>query len=172
MTVWTIGHSTDPIEEFVHKLRAHSITLLADVRRFPGSRRHPQFGQDTLTTSLAGAEIAYEHFPELGGRRSPRKDSQNTAWRVAAFRGYADYMETSPFGDGMLRLLQAAEQQRVAIMCAERVWWSCHRALIADWLKHAGHDVLHILAAERVDPHPYTSAARIVDGHLTYRALF
>ena len=171
MTIWTIGHSTDPIDDFLAKLRAHEITLLADVRRFPGSRRHPQFSQAALSASLDAAHIRYLHLPELGGRRRPRKDSHNSAWRLDAFRGYADYMETAEFASGMSRMLDAAEQQRVAIMCAERVWWSCHRALISDWLKSAGHEVVHILAVDRADLHPYTSAARIVDGRLSYRGL-
>jgi uncharacterized protein (DUF488 family) len=171
MTFWTIGHSTDAIGDFLSKLRAHEITLLADVRRFPGSRRHPQFAQAALSASLEDAHIRYLHLPELGGRRSPRKDSHNTAWRLDAFRGYADYMETPSFATGITRLLEAAGQERVAIMCAERVWWSCHRALISDWLKSHGHEVLHILAADRADVHPYTSAARIVDGALSYRGL-
>jgi uncharacterized protein (DUF488 family) len=172
MTLWTIGHSTDSIEEFLRKLRMHHIEVLADVRRFPASRRHPQFGQEALADALAGAQIAYVHFPELGGRRPPRRDSHNTAWRLDAFRGYADYMETPPFAAGMMRLLDAAAHYRVAIMCAERVWWSCHRALISDWLKSHAHDVWHILGVDRADPHPYTSAARLVDGQLTYRTLF
>lgn len=171
MTIWTIGHSTDPLDDFLGKLRAHGITLLADVRRFPGSRRHPQFSQAALSASLDAARIQYLHLPELGGRRRPRPDSRNTAWRLDAFRGYADYMDQPEFAAGIARLLDAAQQQRVAIMCAERVWWSCHRALISDWLKSRGHEVVHILAVDRADSHPYTSAARIVDGRLSYEAL-
>ena len=170
--IWTIGHSTDAIEDFIRALRTHGITLLADVRRYPGSRRHPQFGQTALSDALLAASIGYQHFPELGGRRRPSKDSHNTAWRLDAFRGYADYMETPPFLAGVERLLELATARHVAIMCAERVWWSCHRALISDWLKSAGHEVMHILSIDRVDPHPYTSAARIVEGRLSYRALF
>ena len=171
VTVWSIGHSTDAIEVFLDTLAAHAITLVADVRRFPGSRRHPQFGQQALSRSLTAAGIGYAHFPELGGRRRARPDSANTAWRVEAFRGYADYMETAEFAAGVERLLQLAATHRVAMMCAERVWWSCHRGLIADWLKSHGHEVLHLMSAERTDPHPYTSAARIVDGRLSYRGL-
>lgn len=171
MTIWTIGHSTDSCEAFIAKLRAHMIEVLVDVRRFPGSRRHPQFAQAALTDSLAKSGVDYLHLPELGGRRQPRKDSPNTAWRVDAFRGYADYMDTTPFAQGIERLVHAADERRVAMMCAERVWWSCHRGLIADHLKAAGHEVLHILTAERSDPHPYTSAARIVHGQLSYRGL-
>ena len=172
MTIWTIGHSTDPIDEFLATLAAHNVTLVADVRRFPGSRRHPHFSQTTLADTLAVAEIAYLHFPELGGRRRPLKNSPHTAWKVDAFRGYADYMDTPDFAAGITRLLEAAAQRRVAVMCAERVWWRCHRALISDWLKSHGHDVLHIRSAARAEPHPYSSAARIVDGKLSYRGLF
>ena len=172
MQLWTIGHSTDTIDDFIGKLQAHAITLVADVRRFPASRRHPHFAQQALRDSLAIAEIGYEHFPELGGRRPARKDSPNVAWRVDAFRGYADYMDTAPFQDGIDRLLGIAASHRVVIMCAERVWWSCHRSLISDLLKSRGHHVLHILASERADEHPYSAAARIVDGALSYRALF
>lgn len=172
MTLWTIGHSTDTGREFVDKLTAHGITLVADVRRFPGSRRHPHFGQEALSRLLGDAAIRYLHLPELGGRRRARPDSPNTAWRVEAFRGYADYMETPAFNAGIARLLDAAGQERVAIMCAERVWWSCHRGLISDWLKSTGHDVRHILSSERADAHPYTAAARLVDGRLSYRSLF
>jgi uncharacterized protein (DUF488 family) len=172
MTIWTIGHSTDAIETFVATLRAQAIALLVDVRRFPGSRRHPQFTKDALAIALPAAAIDYLHLPELGGRRQPLKDSPNTAWRLEAFRGYADYMDTPAFAAGIDRLLQVAAGRRAAIMCAERVWWSCHRALIADLLKSHGHDVRHIMGSGRVEPHPYTSAARLVDGQLSYRGLF
>src|SRR5262245_66577775 len=123
--IWTVGHSTLSIEEFIAMLKAQCIHALADVRRFPGSRRHPQFGQQALAQSLAGAGIEYLHFPELGGRRLARPDSPNTAWRNEAFRGYADYMATPPFRNGMKRLLALARKQRTAIMCAEALWWRC-----------------------------------------------
>lgn len=168
VTLWTIGHSTRSIEEFLHLLREHHIDILADVRRFPGSRRHPQFGQETLSMSLQQAGIRYEHFPELGGRRSARKDSPNTAWRNAAFRGYADYMMTAAFTAGIARLLALAGRGRTAIMCAEALWWQCHRGLIADYLKAGGHDVIHIQAPNKSEPHPFTSAAHVVNGSLTY----
>jgi uncharacterized protein (DUF488 family) len=170
VTLWTIGHSTDAIEVFVAALTAHGIAVLADVRRFPWSRRHPQFGGEALAATLAGAGIDYVHFEELGGRRRAAPDSPNSAWRVDAFRGYADYMETAAFAGGMARLLSCAERP-TAIMCAERLWWSCHRALISDWLKSHGHEVLHIRPGAKTEPHPYTSAARIVDGRLSYRGL-
>jgi uncharacterized protein (DUF488 family) len=170
ISIWTIGHSTRRIEEFIGLLTASGIQLLADVRRFPGSRRHPQFGQAALAASLAKAEIEYVHLSELGGRRSARKDSPNTAWRNAAFRGYADYMMTDSFQTGIDRLLEAASRKRTAIMCAEALWWQCHRGLIADFLKAAGHKVIHLVGDGKSEEHPYTSAARIVNGQLNYAA--
>jgi uncharacterized protein (DUF488 family) len=168
VTVWTIGHSTLPIEEFIPLLTANGIAVLADVRRFPGSRRHPQFGAEALSSALGAAGIRYEAFPDLGGRRDPRPDSTNLAWRNASFRGYADYMETSEFRAAIERLLSMAQPQRTAVMCAEAVWWRCHRGLVADYLKAARHEVLHIGASGPPAPHPYTSAARLIDGRLSY----
>ena len=170
MRIWTIGHSTRAIDEFISLLEENEIKLLVDVRAWPGSKRYPQFNKDALAESLNAHGIRYEHFPELGGRRKPKPDSRNTAWRNASFRGYADYMETEQFQKGIERLLDvAAEEAPTAIMCAEAVWWRCHRSLIADYLKARGVEVLHVLAANKVEPHPYTSAARIVNGELSYR---
>src|SRR3954454_17506135 len=164
MEIWTIGHSTRSIDEFVSLLQANGIKLVADVRSFPGSRRYPHYGKAALAQSLKAHAIRYEHFPELGGRRKPKPDSHNTAWRNASFRGYADYMETDAFQDGMERLIQlACEAGPVGIMCAEVVWWRCHRSLISDYLKAQGIEVMHILNANKVEPHPYTSAAQIVN---------
>jgi uncharacterized protein (DUF488 family) len=168
LRIWTIGHSTRTFEEFVGLLKSEGIELLADVRQFPGSRRFPQFNQESLRESLATSGIEYVHFLELGGRRRALPDSPNTNWRNEAFRGYADYMMTPGFRDGVSRLLKAASAKRTAIMCSEAVWWKCHRSLIADWLKANGHDVVHILSATKTEPHPFTSAARIVDGKLVY----
>ena len=170
MRIWTIGHSTRAIDEFISLLEANEIKLLADVRAFPGSKRYPQFNKDALAESLTAHRIRYEHFPELGGKRKSRPDSRNTAWRNASFRGYADYMETEQFQKGIERLLEIAAEGPTAIVCAEAVWWRCHRSLIADYLKARGVEVLHILGANKVEPHPYTSAARIVNGELTYGA--
>ena len=126
--------------------------------------------KDTLAESLNAHGIRYEHFPKLGGKRKSRPDSRNTAWRNASFRGYADYMETEQFRKGIERFLEvAAEAGPTAIMCAEAVWWRCHRSLIADYLKARGVEVLNVLGANKVEPHPYTSAARIVNGELSYR---
>jgi uncharacterized protein (DUF488 family) len=171
MQIWTIGHSNQALKRFLDTLAAHQIAVVGDVRRFPASRRHPHFGQDQLASSLAAQDIGYLHFPELGGRRPARKDSVNSAWRNAAFRGYADYMETEVFATGIARLVGEAQTRRVAIMCAEVLWWQCHRGLIADFLKARGHDVIHIASPEKVETHPYTSAASIVDGRLSYRGL-
>jgi len=167
--LWTIGHSTRDLDEFLALLQEHQIRALADVRQFPGSRRHPHFGGKSLAESLAHERIEYSHFPELGGHRRAKPDSQTLAWRNEAFRGYADYVETSAFHDGIARLLEIAKGKRTAIMCAEAVWWRCHRALISDFLKAEGHEVVHILAAGKSEPHPFTSVARIVEGRLFYR---
>ncbi len=168
LPIWTIGHSTRTITAFIEMLTANKIEAVADVRRFPGSRRYPQFDQDALRASLADAHIAYEPFPELGGRRKPRPDSHNTAWRNASFRGYADYMETDAFRAGIAHLLDLAGRERTAMMCSEAVWWRCHRALIADFLKAESIQVLHILSASKTEVHPFTSVARIQGGRLSY----
>src|ERR1700757_4663078 len=171
MRIWTIGHSTRGIDEFISLLKENQIKLLVDVRAFPGSKRYPQFNKETLAQSLTAQGIRYEHFPELGGKRKSKPDSRNTTWRNASFRGYADYMETEQFQKGIVRLLDVVEKAGPsAIMCAEAVWWRCHRSLIADYLKARGAEVLHILSANKVEPHPYTSAARIVNGKLSYAA--
>jgi uncharacterized protein (DUF488 family) len=169
-TVWTIGHSTRSIEEFIAALQANGIALLADVRLLPGSRRYPHFDQEALSRSLLAAGIHYEHFPELGGRRKTRPDSVNTAWRNASFRGYADHMETPLFASGIERLLALSRATgSAAVMCAEAVWWRCHRALVSDYLKASGIEVIHIMDAKKTEPHPFTSAASLVEGQLSYR---
>ena len=171
MRIWTIGHSTREIDSFVSLLRENGIKLLADVRSLPGSKRYPQFNKESLLESLNAHGIRYEHFPELGGRRRSKLDSRNTAWRNASFRGYADYMETAEFHKGIERLLiLARETGPTAIMCAEAVWWRCHRSLVSDYLKARGIEVMHILNTNKTEPHPYTSAARIVNGKLSYGA--
>jgi uncharacterized protein (DUF488 family) len=169
-TIWTIGHSTRAEGEFLELLAANEIATLADVRRFPGSRKYPHFGSDEMARWLAGAGVAYEAMPELGGRRRPRPDSPNTAWRSEAFRGYADYMATPEYREGAERLLALARRGRTACMCSEAPWWRCHRALIADDLKARGATVIHIMTAKKNEPHPFTSAAKIVDGRLSYGA--
>ncbi len=168
LAIWTIGHSTRSIQEFVDLLRQHRIEIVVDVRHFPGSRRFPHFHKSALQKALAAAGIRYEHLVELGGRRPARPDSHNVAWRNASFRGYADYMETPAFADGVARLLEIARAGRTAIMCSEAVWWRCHRSMIADYLKAMGVRVLHILSRSEPPEHPYTSAARLVGGRLSY----
>jgi uncharacterized protein (DUF488 family) len=171
MRIWTIGHSTRSIEEFISLLTRNGVELLADVRSLPGSKRYPQFNKEALAQSLDAQGIRYEHFPELGGRRKAKPDSRNTAWSNASFRGYADYMETEQFRKGVERLLDFARGAGpAAIMCAEAVWWRCHRSLVSDYLKAQGIDVMHILAANKIEPHPFTSAARIVNDELSYRS--
>ena len=169
--IWTIGHSTRSIEEFTHLLQQHGIAVLADVRLLPGSKRYPHFNSDALAASLGACGIRYEHFRELGGRRKPRADSRNTAWRNDAFRGYADYMETAEFEAGIARLLSLATTVGpTALMCAEAVWWRCHRGLVSDYLKTRGIEVLHIADAKNAASHPWTSAATLIDGRLSYEA--
>jgi uncharacterized protein (DUF488 family) len=167
-TLWTVGHSTRPIEEFLDLLRAHGVTRIADVRRFPGSRKHPHFHPEALARALADAGIGYTPMLDLGGRRRPRPDSPHAAWRNEAFRGYADYMDTTEFAAAAARLAEVAREGRVAVMCAEGVWWRCHRSMIADCFKAHGWTVLHILGPAEPREHPYTPVARIVDGELAY----
>ncbi|HEY7505269.1 MAG TPA: DUF488 domain-containing protein [Gemmatimonadales bacterium] len=169
-TVWTIGHSTRPLEAFLELLAASRIEAVADVRRYPGSRRWPHFAQAPLTIALENRGIAYRWFSELGGRRTPRPDSPNTGWRNSAFRGYADHMATESFAGDLDRLVNLASGLRTAILCAELLWWRCHRALIADVLRWLHFDVIHILGPGSMASHPYTAAARIVRGRLSYSA--
>jgi uncharacterized protein (DUF488 family) len=171
MKIWTVGHSTRSGEEFVEILKAHGVEVLVDVRTYPGSRRYPQFNRDALDKNLALEKIRYQHESRLGGRRKPRADSHNSAWRNEQFRGYADHMETEEFKRGVQELLELAAEKRVAIMCAEAVWWRCHRSLVSDYLKAEGHEVIHILDEKKVEEHPFTSAARLVDGKLCYKGL-
>jgi uncharacterized protein (DUF488 family) len=172
LQIWTIGHSTRKIDIFISLLEENGIKLLADVRQFPGSRRYPQFNKDVLVDSLGKREIRYQHFPELGGRRKARPDSRNTAWRNASFRGYADYMETEEFRQAIARLVDLAnEVGPTAIMCAEAVWWRCHRALISDFLKARCIEVIHIVDLNKTELHPFTSAAQVVNGKLSYESL-
>ena len=169
LSIWTVGHSTRSLAEFLEILQAWQIETLVDVRHFPGSRRFPHFAREALGQALAAENIRYEHLVELGGRRPARPDSRNVAWHNAAFRDYADYMETPAFQGGIDRLLEIARSGRTAIMCSEAVWWRCHRALIADYLKARGVRVLHILSASKIQQeHPYTSAASLIDGRLSY----
>ena len=155
-TVWTVGHSTRSAEEFEQILLAHGIQVLVDVRSFPGSRRYPQFNRAALAESLKQVGVEYRHEPRLGGRRTPRADSHNTAWKNASFRAYADHMETEEFRNAVKDLLELAANARTAVMCAESLWWRCHRRLISDYLKGEGHTVIHILNRNKTEEHPVT----------------
>ena len=170
MTVWTIGHSTRSIDELLSILHAHEIETVVDVRRFPGSRRLPQFGSTELASSLAEHDIDYRWIPELGGRRRPEPDSPNDAWEHPAFRAYADHMATDEFADGMFELETIAGGSRTTIMCAELLWWRCHRRLIADALTSVGYGVCHIRDANEPELHRLAPPASIVDGVLSYES--
>jgi uncharacterized protein (DUF488 family) len=170
LAIWTLGHSTRSFDEFLGLLESEDIEAVADVRRFPGSRMHPQFNAETFAVRLSEHAIEYSWFQDLGGRRKPNPDSKNTAWRNASFRAYADYMETQQFHEGLERLLAIARQRRTAIMCSEAVWWRCHRSMISDALKADGIRVLHILQEGKVVEHPYTAVAKIIDGRVEYGA--
>jgi uncharacterized protein (DUF488 family) len=163
-TIWTVGHSTRPIDEFLALLDAHHVRRLADVRTVPRSKRHPQFNTDQLSQSLRDSGREYLHIARLGGLRHPRRDSTNLGWQNESFRGYADYMQTEAFEEG-IRELEAFAVEPTAIMCAEAVWWRCHRQLIADALVARGVGVRHILSAAPAEPHRLTSFA-MVDGRL------
>lgn len=169
-TVWTIGHSTRSGEEFASILAAHAIEVVVDVRRFPGSRRHPQFGAESMERELAVHGIAYWWIAELGGRRRIAPGPLQAGWRNPSFASYAAFLQTDEFADGMAQLLHAVHAQRTAIMCSEALWWRCHRALISDVLCVLGHPVLHIAGTGRPAPHPYTAPARVVGGELSYPA--
>ncbi|MGB3393482.1 MAG: DUF488 domain-containing protein [Stenotrophomonas sp.] len=167
-TLWTIGHSTRGWEEFLALLATQRIEAIADVRRFPGSRRHPWFASETMAANLPASGVDYLWLPQLGGRRRVQPGSPNGGWRNAAFQGYADHLQSAEFADGLQRLLQLAERRRTALMCAEALWWRCHRRLIADVLSERGIAVLHILDAGHVQPHVLSESAQVVDGRLIY----
>jgi uncharacterized protein (DUF488 family) len=169
-TIWTIGHSTRAIEEFLSLLAGSRIEAIADVRSFPGSRRYPQYGREALAATLAAHAIGYHWLPALGGRRRALPDSPNTAWRNASFRGYADYMSSTEFAQGLTELLEVSNKARTAIMCSEALWWRCHRSMIADALCVRGIKIVHILDAKHSVAHPMTSPARIAGGVLSYAA--
>ncbi len=166
--LWTIGHSTRPIDSFMALLRAHDIRQLVDVRTVPRSRHNPQFHTGPLARSLAVAEIVYRHAAALGGLRTPKKDSINAGWRNASFRGYADYMQTEQFQRALEELLAYSTDTKTAIMCAEAVPWRCHRSLIADALVSRGWVVRHIMTDAKAELHRLTSFAVIGHNRLTY----
>lgn len=158
--VYTVGHSSRSIEELVALLRAHGIGRVVDVRRYPGSRRFPHFAREALRAHLGEAGIAYEHVPELGGRRRPAEGSPNGWWENDSFRAYADHTATEEFARGLERLLAGADQSPTAVMCAEAVPWRCHRQLIADVLVARGHEVRHAMSTDRSDAHELGAGAR------------
>lgn len=166
--VYTIGHSTRTFEELVDMLHSFDISLLADIRSYPGSRRYPQFNKETLQKTIPENGISYMHLVDLGGRRRTSAESTNTLWRNAAFRGYADYMQTSAFNDAVKNLEKIARGTRTAYMCSEAVWWRCHRSMVSDYLKVEGWKVMHIMEINKAVEHPYTQPARLHDGKLSY----
>src|SRR4051794_9877424 len=168
MTIWTIGHSTRSLDEFASLLEQHRIEVVADVRRFPGSRRLPQFQSAALADALAAHGIGYVWIEALGGRRRPDPSSLNTGWRHPAFRTYADHLLTDEFADDLFELLMIANGARTAIMCAEVLWWRCHRRLIADVLTSLGIAVEHIMNADRTELHKIAPPAQLVGGAISY----
>lgn len=166
--IYTIGHSTRPIDEFIHLLQSNAIEELIDIRTAAGSRKNPQFGKANLTESLAGAGISYCHMRELGGLRKTLEKSPNTGWRNDSFRGYADYMLTDSFKEGLADLIQLASHKRVAIMCAEAVPWRCHRNLVADALLVAGATVKHIISDHEPNQHKLCSFAHVDGTNILY----
>jgi uncharacterized protein (DUF488 family) len=168
--IFTIGHSTRPIEMFMRLLRAHGVQRVVDVRRIPRSRHNPQFNRDRLSPALHCARIHYKHMAGLGGLRHARPDSGNTGWRNASFRGYADYMQTAEFEDSLVRCIELAKHERVVLMCAEAVPWRCHRSLIADALLARGIAVSEITSGIGTRPHILTKWARVRGTRVTYPA--
>ncbi len=166
--VWTIGHSSRELQHFIDMLHSFNIQVLADIRSFPGSRLYPHFNKENLEVTMPANHIEYVHLKLLGGRRPVNKNSKNTAWKNAGFRGYADYMETEGFKKGILELEAIATKKRTAYMCSEAVWWRCHRSMVSDYLKLHGWTVHHIMEINRSTEHTYTQPARIIDGKLSY----
>lgn len=166
--IWTIGHSTRSIVEFLDLLNEFEIAAVVDIRSLPGSNKFPHFNKDRLEQSLKEKGIDYVHLKRLGGRRKAKPDSGNKVWRNKSFRGYADYMETDEFKTGLSTLKRLARNDRTAYMCSEAVWWRCHRAMISDILKAEGWEVMHIMGKAKTTEHPYTQPAKIIDNELTY----
>jgi uncharacterized protein (DUF488 family) len=170
VTVYTLGHSTRTADELIDLLRRHDIRGVADVRRYPASRRHPQFARDALQQTLPAAGVRYDWLPALGGRRPVRPDSRHVAWREAGFSGYADHMETAEFAEGLAVLLELAAERPTAIMCAEAVPWRCHRQLIADALVTRGLAVMHVIDGGPARPHTLSRLARVDGDRIVYDA--
>ncbi len=166
--IYTIGHSTHTLTEFLEMLASFNINVLVDIRGLPGSRKFPQFDKENLEISLPENGIKYLHSSGLGGRRKTKKDSKNDRWNNLSFRGYADYMETDEFSSAVSELEAISIKQKTAIMCAEAVWWRCHRSMVADYLKAKGWTVLHIMAIGKAQPHRYTAPAIIFRDEVSY----
>ena len=166
--VWTIGHSTRTLEVFVEMLHSFQIKAVVDIRSYPGSRRYPHFNKEALEVFLPPDNLLYFHIKNLGGRRKANTDSKNTAWHHPAFRGYADYMETGLFREGIEQLEKIAMQQLTAYKCSEALWWRCHRSMVSDYLKVQGWKVMHIMGIRKEEEHRFTGPAGIVNGVLTY----
>ncbi len=171
-TIYTIGHSNHPLDRFLDLLAQHEIEELADIRRFPGSRKHPQFNREELQRTLERSGLVYRWMEPLGGRRKAASSgaSENLAWRNVSFRNYADYMATPEFREAIDTLLEDAAERRTAIMCAEGLWWQCHRRLVSDFLTVQGFAVQHIMPNGPAKPHRLTPGAVVVDDRLTYPA--
>ena len=168
LTVWTVGHSTRPLPDFLAVLAAYRIEVVADVRRFPGSGSQPQYRQPALKSALHASGIAYIALSDLGGRRQPDPNTPSTAWRNPAFRGYADHMTGEEFAAGLFELLTLSEGLRTGVMCAEILWWRCHRRMIADVLVSLGVHVIHVMDVNTAQAHRLRAPARLVSGVLTY----
>ncbi len=166
--IYTIGHSTHSLADFIAMLQSFEIKILADIRSLPGSRKYPQFNKEDLAISLADAKIQYLHLSNLGGRRRVKKDSRNNRWRNDSFKGYADYMETKEFEAAIENLESIATKEPTAYMCAEAVWWRCHRSMVSDYLKAKGWEVRHIMGIGKSELHKYTSPARVVGTTVFY----
>lgn len=171
MRIFSIGHGTRPIDDFLALLGERDIRMLADIRTHPGSRRHPQFGQSSLRGALGASGIEYVHLGGLGGRRDPRPDSPHSALRVAAFRGYADHMASEEFASDLARLEELAAATPTAYMCAETHWWRCHRRMLSDVLTVHGWQVVHLLTPGKQEAHRLWEVARVVDGRIFYDAV-
>lgn len=169
-TIYTIGHSTRPFDEFLAMLKSFNIKVLADIRRLPGSTKFPQYNQDELKTSLKEKGIEYIYLEDLGGRRKPSKTTKNNAWRNKSFQAYADYMETETFRNGAEKLKMKANAKPTAMMCSEAVWWRCHRSMVSDYIKAQGWTVLHIMSESKATEHPYTSPAKVHGGKVSYES--
>ncbi|MDR0505572.1 MAG: DUF488 domain-containing protein [Dysgonamonadaceae bacterium] len=166
--IYTIGHSTRSMDEFIAMLQSFGIKQLVDIRSLPGSNKFPQFNKENLEVLLPEKGVKYIYMEDLGGRRKVRPDSKNTRWKNISFRGYADYMESETFKKAVVRLEEIALQAPTAYMCAEALWWRCHRSMVSDYLKAKGWTVLHIMDIDKVQEHSYTSPAKVSGSHVSY----